>query len=536
MKPFSKPFGQSLTGVPLFFVTILGCAAGFLLFGYDQGIANALTQSPDFQKTFPSMFDNDSLKGAVLAMFTSETELDDAQCYSTEQLELCWARRSKLAAGTSPVRIFLLAAQNEAKFLNLFPSVFIVARLINGYAVGILTSITPVYVAEISKASIRGMMMSLELVFAATGLMTSFWITYAFSGNTSPFGWRFPLGIQVILILITLFSLLFAPESPRWLIEVGRVDEGLNILERFHGQEYADAALLEIKEAISLEHATAVNGYKAAFANNSQAFRYRTGLSIAVNFFQQATGINMATYYAGTIFIVAIKLAPHEASLALGGLGISGLVACAFGCFVLMEKFGRVRTMMLGAFLNCVGMCLLAGGIANIETKKSAAYAAAAGLYLFIMSFSMTWLPCGWIYGAEVSALAVRNQASALGNAVQYLFNFLIVEVTPVGISSIGWKFYIPFAISNAAMIPLLYFFFPEMLVLYFDNIRKSSLTYAFVSAGLSLEGIDSLFANGKVTMRRSPRAPIEHSLAEISHYAEKNEVEKDSYVENASV
>ena len=78
--------------------------------------------------------------------------------------------------------------------------------------------------------------------------------------------------------------------------------------------------------------------------------------------------------------------------------------------------------MMLGSFLNAAGMCLLAGGIANID-KKPAAYAAATGLYLFIVSFSMTWLPCGWIYGAEVSALAVRSQAAALGNAVQYLFN-----------------------------------------------------------------------------------------------------------------
>lgn len=87
-----------------------------------------------------------------------------------------------------------------------------------------------------------------------------------------------------------------------------------------------------------------------------------------------------------------------------------------------MFVVGRVRTMMLGSLLNSIGMCLLAGGIAHID-KKPAAYAAATGLYLFIVSFSMTWLPCGWIYGAEVSALAVRSQASALGNAVQYLFN-----------------------------------------------------------------------------------------------------------------
>lgn len=108
----------------------------------------------------------------------------------------------------------------------------------------------------------------------------------------------------------------------------------------------------------------------------------------------------MATYYAGTIFIDSIQMEPSKASLALGGLGIAGLAATAFGCFFLIDRLGRVRTLMLGSLLQAIGMALLAGGIAHIDVK-AAGYPAATGLYLFICAFSMTWLPIGWSYSAE---------------------------------------------------------------------------------------------------------------------------------------
>jgi len=91
-----------------------------------------------------------------------------------------------------------------------------------------------------------------------------------FANTPGQFGWRMPLAIQAILILITLICLIFTPESPRYLIEVGRKEEGFEIIRRFHGEEYAAAAMVEIEQAIALEHATAVKGWSSAFANNGQ--------------------------------------------------------------------------------------------------------------------------------------------------------------------------------------------------------------------------------------------------------------------------
>jgi hypothetical protein len=135
---------------------------------------------------------------------------------------------------------------------------------------------------------VRGLMMSLEvrllsfpsatnftdpncprrqLVFAATGLMTAFWACYATSGVEGPVGWRVPVGLQGAVMLITLACLQFTPESPRYLAEKGHIEEAHHTLERFHGTAFADAAIVEIKEAIALEHAAAANkGYSDCFA------------------------------------------------------------------------------------------------------------------------------------------------------------------------------------------------------------------------------------------------------------------------------
>jgi len=170
---------------------------------------------------------------------------------------------------------------------------------------------------------------------------------------------------------------------------------------------------------------------------------------------------------------------------------------------------------MLGSFLQCVGMACLAGGIAHIDNNKPAGAAATFGLFLFIASFSSTWLPVAWMYAAEISALAVRSQVAALSAGAQYACNFAVVMVTPVGISSIGWKYFVIFGVFNAVTIPILYLFYPEV-------------------AGLSLEGVDELFADGKVTMRRSPRDGIVNEDHHLAMMTQKSHAEKGEFYEHA--
>ncbi|GAA5997488.1 sugar porter family MFS transporter [Rhodotorula paludigena] len=477
LKPLTHPWGEGLTGYPLQFVCMVGAAAGFLDFGFDQGIANALTANPNFFETMPQLVDNETVLGTILALFVLGAMFG---CLTMSAIGNRVGRRPLImfATVTAMVGAAGMAGSNGL-------AVFSVFRFINGFGVGILTGIVPSYVAEISKPRIRGLMMSLELVFAATGLMTAFWCAYGFAKFPGQIGWRIPTALQGLILIPALISILFSPESPRWLMEAGRVEEGRRVLERLHGTEFANAATLEIQEAIALEHAAqAGKGYAACFAKNEQCFRYRTFLSIGVNVAQQATGINMATYYSFVILTSSVGLAPARAQLVLGGLGIAGLGFMVFGCFVMMERVGRVKTMLIGAFGCMVGQILLAAGVAN-QDKSAGGIVAATGLYLFLCVFSGTHLPTAFVYSSEVTPLAIRTRAATLGIAMQYLLNFVVVMVTPTAIKNIGWRYYLAFSIINAAMIPLIWYFCPEV-------------------AGLTLEGVDELFAGGKVHMRRT--------------------------------
>ncbi|BGP20699.1 hypothetical protein JCM10213_001054 [Rhodosporidiobolus nylandii] len=481
MKPFSEPWGDSLSGLPLQLVTITGCAAGFFAFGFDQGIANALTQNADFYAQFPRLEGDETVLGTVLALFVLGAACG---CLTASVVGNRVGRRPFLISATVGT---IIGAAGMSGAVNL--GMFCAFRIILGFSVGVITSVVPSFVAEVSKPANRGLLMSLELVFAATGLMTAFWVTYGFAKEQRPIGWRVPTALQGAFLVVTLITLMFTPESPRWLAEAGRAEEGHRVLERLHGREYADAAMSEIKEAIAIEHAAASGkGYADCFSNNDQCFRYRTLLAIAVNFFQQATGINMATYYSGTILIQSVGMAPDRATLVLGGLGIAGLVFMVFGCFFMMEKVGRVNTMIVGAIGCCIGQTLLAAGV-GVGTKAGGVVAA-TGLYIFLCIFSGTHLPTAFVYSAEIVPLAIRSRAATLGVAVQYIANFVVVMVTPVAIKNITYGFYIIFAIINALMVPAIWFTCPEI-------------------AGLSLEGIDGLFANGKVTMRRTTKVDI---------------------------
>ncbi|GAA5938084.1 uncharacterized protein JCM15063_005460 [Sporobolomyces koalae] len=495
MKPFSRPFGEGLSGMPLQIICTTGCAAGFYLFGYDQGIANALTGSKHWHETVSGVDRNEASLGAVLATFVLGAFIG---CMTASFIGNRVGRRPFLVWASL---FTLIGAAGQAGAVNL--AMFVAFRITNGIAVGILTSIVPTFVAEISKPAVRGLMMSLELCFAATGLMTAFWVTYGFSTDTFEAGWRVPLALQCGFVLITIFCLLFMPESPRWLMEAGRTEEGRSVLARLHGDAYANAATEEILQAIAIEKAaeeSAPKGYLACFHGNDQCFRYRTLCAVGVNVAQQATGINMATYYAGAIFIDSIGLKPAKASLALGGLGIAGLAFCIAGCFIFMERMGRVKLMMWGALFLAIGQAMIAGGVANSD-KPAGGYVAAVGLYLFLCVFSGSHLPTAFVYSSEIVPLAIRTRAATLAIAVQYIINFLIVMVTPVGIASLGYKYYIIFAVLNAVIIPCCYFFLPEV-------------------AGLTLEGVDELFADGKVRMRRTTKVDQGGHLQATAHLA----------------
>lgn len=317
---------------------------------------------------------------------------------------------------------------------------------------------------------------------------------------------RFPLALQCLFATCTFFGVLFLPESPRWLIAHGRAEEAREVLWSIE----KDAKSLSIddpdlkrelniiKHAIEEEReAAASNSYLTLLRNGTQKFRYRVLLGMGGQFIQQISGINLITYYAGYIFEESVGLQHNTALLLAGFLGIAFWVSSLVPIWCI-DIFGRRKLLIFAVTGQAICMAVLAGTVS--DGGRAAGIVAAAFLFLFDIFFGIGLLAIPWLLPPEYAPLAIRTRACALATASNWIFTFLVVEITPVSISSIGWKTYIYFAIFNACFIPLIYFFYPE-------------------TRRLSLEQIDQLFIGDKIKLHWDPAMDVKYGEGvEVRH------------------
>jgi len=235
-----------------------------------------------------------------------------------------------------------------------------------------------------------------------------------------------------------------------------------------------------IKAAIDEEsYAAHGNSFKALLRDGGQRFRYRTLLGIGGQFMQQLSGINLITYYAPVIFQQSVGLA-HNISLLLAGFNGIAYFFSSLPPIWILDRLGRRKLMLFAAAGQACCMAVLAGTV--WDGSKASGVVAVVMLFLFNFFFAIGLLAIPWLLPAEYAPLAIRTRAASLSSASNWIFTFLVVEITPISIKSIGYRTYIYFAIFNALFLPLIYFFYPE-------------------TSKLSLEEIDDLFTGDKVVM-----------------------------------
>ncbi|KAI4591524.1 hypothetical protein KJ359_013246 [Pestalotiopsis sp. 9143b] len=248
--------------------------------------------------------------------------------------------------------------------------------------------------------------------------------------------------------------------------------------------------MAEIQHAIHEEREAAEgSSYRAMFKNGKQKFLYRTMLGIGGQFMQQISGINLITYYAPTIFQNSVGMT-HNLSLLLAGFnGVAYFLSSLVPIWVI-DRLGRRKLMLFAAAGQGCCMAILAGTVRN--GSAPAGIVASVMLFVFNFFFAVGLLAIPWLLPAEYAPLAIRQRAAALASASNWIFTFLVVEVTPVSIKNIGWRTYVYFCIFNFCFLPLIYFFYPE-------------------TQNLSLEQIDKLFTGEKVLLHWKP------SMGEVS-------------------
>ncbi|KAG4279993.1 hypothetical protein FPRO06_11326 [Fusarium proliferatum] len=506
-----------LVGRPLDWAITATAGSGFLLFGYDQGVMSGLLTGTAFTNTFPEIDTTDggngssSLQGTVVAIYEIGCFFGAIFCLIFGEY---FGRRKCIMMGCV---VLSIGAALQASAFGI-PQM-IVGRIVAGLGNGMNTSTIPVWHSELMKASNRGKGLAIELAINIFGVMLSYWVDYGMSYVSNDAQFRFPLAFQIFFAILTFIGIVLLPESPRWLINHDLHDEAREVLWAVRRDaksiskedETVSRAIAEIQYAINEEREAAqTSSFKAMWKNGEQKFLYRTMLGIGGQFMQQLSGINLITYYAPVIFQESVGIS-HNLSLLLAGFnGVAYFFSSLIPIWII-DRLGRRKLMMFAAAGQAVCMAVLAGTVSTGQPGPG--IVAIVMLFLFNFFFAVGLLAIPWLLPAEYAPLAIRTRAAALATASNWIFTFLVVEITPVSISSIGWKTYIYFCIFNAFFVPLIYFFYPETRL-------------------LSLEQIDKLFTGPKVLLHWDHSMGVPGEASEKSASGETGETESNEKFE----
>ncbi|KAF2208923.1 hypothetical protein CERZMDRAFT_48238 [Cercospora zeae-maydis SCOH1-5] len=385
--------------------------------------------------------------------------------------------RIKTIAFGSLWAIFGAALQCSAQSANWM----ICARAVNGIGTGILNAIVPVWATETAEHTSRGQFVAIEFTLNIFGVVVAYWLEFGLSlidGGASQFRWRFPVAFQILPLLVLLGAVWFFPESPRWLVKVGRDEEARYILGRLRGEdaegrEKADAELRDIQNIVVHERKTAKrNGYFSMLfgigAGKLHTAR-RVQLVVWLQIMQEWIGIAGVTIYAPTIF----RIAGFSSSKAQWIAGLNNLfyMLSTLICVFTLDRIGRRYTLYWGSVGMGIAM-FLAGGMArgginareagNESAATSYGIAAASFVFIFTSIFGATWLTVPWLYPAEIFPLEVRAKGNAWGVVGWSIGNGWLTLLCPVMFSAINEKTLYIFGACNVITIPMVWALYPE--------------------------------------------------------------------------
>lgn len=290
-------------------------------------------------------------------------------------------------------------------------------RFIGGVGVGLASTISPMYIAEVSPAQLRGRLVVINQLAIVIGLSLSVYVTYLFS-----FGghWRWMFATMALPAGAFLIGLFFLPRSPRWLAARGSYPEALQVLTTINGRPQAERELEEIRAELGEES----GGFRELFV---PGVRLAVLIGVVIMIFQQINGVNMILLYAPTIFMEAgISKAP-DAILNSVYL-MSWITLCTIVAFWLTAKFGRRPILIWGTIAMAAGHVLMFLRF----TYSLPPLVTLAGMFVAAGAFTLTLAPLGWVILSEIFPNRIRNKAMSLATMLMFIASYITVNLFPM--------------------------------------------------------------------------------------------------------
>lgn len=426
-------------------LTLVATLGGFL-FGFDSGVINGTVKGLESAFNAADIGSGFNVASMLLGCAVG--------AFFAGRLADLYGRRSMLIISSI---FFIISAWGSGIAVSSIE--FIIYRILGGLAVGAASVMAPAYIAEIAPAKYRGALATVQQVAIITGLFLSFLSNYQLaniSGSAENVlwwdfeTWRWMFWMEIIPASIFFISLLFIPESPRFLVAKKKESKAEKVLSKLYGD------IVGKKKVGDIGASLAQDGHKPRFSDLYDKVKGRIrpivwiGIGLAV--FQQFVGINVVFYY-GAVLWQAVGFGENDALLinvVSGALSIGAVIAA----LLLVDRIGRKPLLVIGSIGMSITLALVVvaftsgslvadpvTGAKTLQLSDAMGMLALVAANAYVVFFNASWGPVMWVMLGEMFPNQIRGLGLAVAGLAQWGANFLVTLTFPILLGSAGLAF-----------------------------------------------------------------------------------------------
>ncbi|MEV6421512.1 sugar porter family MFS transporter [Streptomyces sp. NPDC051662] len=407
------------------FITAAAAMGGFL-FGYDSSVINGAVEA------IRSRYD---IGAAALAQVIAIALIGCAIGAATAGRIA--DRIGRIRCMRISAALFTVSAVGSALPFDIYD--LAVWRIIGGFAIGMASVIGPAYIAEVSPPAYRGRLGSFQQAAIVVGIaisqLVNFGILQLADGEQRGKllgleAWQWMLGVMVVPALLYGLLTLAIPESPRYLISVGRVDHAKKVLAEVENKDVdLDARVAEIDHAMRREHKSTFKDLKGS----RFSFLPIVWVGIGLSMFQQLVGINVAFYYSATLW-QSVGINPSSSFFYSFTTSIVNIIGTVIA-MVLVDRVGRKPLALVGSAGMAVALAFEAWAfsapLVNGELPNTQGTVALIAAHVFVLFFALSWGVVVWVFLGEMFPNRIRAAALGVAASAQWIANWVITASFP---------------------------------------------------------------------------------------------------------
>ncbi|KAK0658002.1 hypothetical protein B0T16DRAFT_363316 [Cercophora newfieldiana] len=442
-----------LKGRPLLFWVTLGCSIAMMPFGfvapfflgtrtsYDQALSPNLPQFLSPSQHVTSSYNLASIFGALSVLYVGEL----------------LGRKRTILFSTAIMACGALLQVLAAEFVQM-----IAGRVVSGIGNGMATATAPVWLGEIAGPKERGRLVVVMMAASAGGFAVGNWVVFGLADIEGQVAFRVPIAVKLIFIILLLATVSWLPESPRWLISQGRVNQALTIIADLQAKDKNDESITSqaiqmINDVYDAKKNTPT--WTATFRGRGGSTTRRALLGVGVQAMQQLSGVAVTAYCLPLVLTHVLDLSPALSRL-LTACNATAFLLSSIGAVYIIPRYGRRRPMIYSSLGQ--GTALLAFTICARFVKDHTTNLAIIMIFVYHICFALGWQATPWLYPVELNNQAIRTRAVALSTATGWLLSFIIVQITPLSVDAIGWDFFVIWTVLNFAFAFLVFALYIE--------------------------------------------------------------------------